>query len=150
MPARQRGNGIVIASLPQHQLREQHVALGADARLDLVRYLAQRALGFLQIAALVPHLAEIEPRLVAHRFGGLAREQRLEYLAGLDVLAERQVQPAEQQLRLALGVRQPVELLRREQPRDRIEIIVLVEIEEHVAVLQILDVVRRQAVRDRA
>ena len=86
-----------------------------------------------QIAALVPDLAEIEPRLVAHRFGGLAGEQRLEYLAGLDVLAERQVQPAEQQLRLAFGVRQALELLRSQQARDRIEIIVLIEIEQDVA-----------------
>ena len=99
-----------------------------------------------QIAALVPDLAEIEPRLVAHRLGGLAGEQRLENLAGLDVLAEREIQPAEQQLRLAFRMRQPLELLRRQQPGDRIEVVVLIEIEEDVAVVQILDVVRRQAV----
>ena len=79
-----------------------------------------------EIAALVPDLAEIEPRLVAHRFGGLAGEQRLENPTRLDVLAEREVQPAEQQLRLAFRVRQPLELLRRQQAGDRIEIIVLI------------------------
>ena len=39
-----------------------------------------------------------------------------------------------------------LQLPRREQPRNRIEIIVLIEIEQHVAVVQILHVLRRQAV----
>ncbi len=146
MPALERRDGLVVAALAQLQLREQHVALGADARLDLVGDLAQRALGLGEVAALVPDLAEIEPRLVAHRFGDLAGKQRLENLARLDVLAEREIQSAEQQLRLALGVRQPLELLRRQQARDGVEVVVLIEVEEDVAVMQVLDVVGRQAV----
>ena len=150
MPGLQRRDGLVVAALAEHQLREQHVALGADARLNLVRHLSQRALGLLEVAALVPHLAQIEPRLVAHGLGDLAREQRLENLARLDVLAERQIQPAEQQLRLALGVREPLELLRRQKPGDRVEVVVLIEVEQHVAVVQILARRAAAARRDRA
>ena len=46
-------------------------------------------------------------------------------------------------------MRQPVELLRGQQAGDRVEIIVLIEIEEDVAVVQVLDLVRRQSVRIR-
>jgi hypothetical protein len=147
VPALQRRDGLVVFTLAQLQLREQHVALGADARLDLVGDLAQRALGLLEVAALVPDLAEVEPRLVAHRLGGLAGEQRLENLACLDMLAEREIEPAEQQLGLAFRVRQPLELLRRQQPSDRIEVVVLIEIEKDVAVMQVLHIVGRQAIR---
>ena len=95
MPVAQCRNGIVIAFLPHHQLREQHVAFGADPRVDLVRDLPQGTLGLLKIAALIPDLAQIEPGLVAHRFGRVLVEQRLEYPAGLDMLAQRQVQAAQ-------------------------------------------------------
>src|SRR5712672_3968421 len=78
VPAAERRDGVVVAILPHHQLREQHVALGADARVDLVRNLAQRALGFAQVAALTPDLAQVEPGLVAHRFGSILIQQRLE------------------------------------------------------------------------
>jgi len=57
MPGLQRRDRVVVAALAQHQLRQQHVTLGADARLNLVRDLFQRALGLLEIAALIPHLA---------------------------------------------------------------------------------------------
>ncbi len=36
-PAAQRRNGVVVAPLAHHELREQHVAFRVDARVDLVR-----------------------------------------------------------------------------------------------------------------
>jgi hypothetical protein len=71
---------------------------------------------------------------------------RLENLARLDVLAEREIKSPEQELRLALGMREPLELLCRQQAGNGIEVIVLIEVEKDVAVMQVLDVVRRQAV----
>ncbi len=110
MPIAQGRDGIVVALLAHHQLREQHVALGVDARIDLVRHLAQGAFGLLEVAALIPNLAQIEPGPVAHRFGGVLLQQRLEDPARLHMLAQRQIQAAQQQFRLALGVRNAVEL----------------------------------------
>ena len=146
LPIAQRGNGVVVASLAHHELREQHVAFRVDARIHLVRYLAQRPLGLFQIAALVPNLAQIKPGAVAHELGSVLLEQRLENSARLDVLAEGQVQASEQQLRFFLGVRNPPQLPRSQQAGDRVEVVVLKEIEQHIAVGQVLYLMRRQPV----
>ena len=62
------------------------------------------------------------------------------------MLAERQVQTSEQQFGFFLGVRNPSQLPRRQQARDGVEVIVLEKIEQHVAVGQVLDRMRRQTV----
>ncbi len=145
-PIAERGDGVVVAPLAHHELRQQHVSFCVDARIDLVGNLAQCALRFLQITALIPNLAEIKPGPVAHEFGGVLFQQGLEYPARLDMLAQGKIQAAEQQFGLLRGVRNPAQLPRRQQAGDRIKIVVLKEVEQHIAVGKILDFMRRQPI----
>ena len=106
--------------------------------------LTDRVLGAVQIAARVPHLRQVEPGAVAHPGGNVRRQQLLEARTGLVVQPERQIQAAQEQLRLRLVVRQEVPMLIRIQARDRLEIVVRVDVEENVAVVQIADARRRK------
>ncbi len=52
--------------------------------------------------------------------------------------AEGEIEAAEQELRFRRMVRQELPFLVRVQARDRLEVVVLVEVEEDVAVVQVL------------
>jgi hypothetical protein len=60
------------------------------------------------------------------------------------VHAKRQVQTAQQQLAIGIVVRRPVPLPIRIEPCQRFEVLALVEIEQHVAIVQIAHDRRRQ------
>ena len=70
-----------------------------------------------------------------------------EALAGLVVQTQRQVQAAEQQLRIQLVVRQLMPVLVGEQPGQGLEVVLLVVVKQHIPVLQILHANRRQLLR---
>ncbi len=109
-------------------------------------HLANRLLRAIEIAARVPDLREIEPRAIAHAFRRLRRQQLFEALAGFVVQTEREIQPAEQQLGFVVMMRELAPLLVGIEARDRFEVVLLIEIEEDVAVMKILDLRFRQSV----
>ncbi len=108
--------------------------LGRQAPLHLV----DRLLCAIEIAARVPDLREIEPRAIAHAFGRLRRQQLLEAGAGFVVQAQRKIETAEQQLRFVLVMREKTPLLIGVEARDRLEVVLLIEVEEDIAVVQVL------------
>jgi hypothetical protein len=125
------------------------VAFRLDIDRESARRLAKRPVGLFVKAGRIEHLAEVEPGLVAN---GLRRrcigEKPLENFTRLAVLAERQVEAAAQELGIACMRNEPALVAVSREPDQRIEIVLLVEMEQYVAVVQVLDLHRGQP-RDR-
>ena len=91
-----------------------------------------------KIAALLPDLREEEPRaVVQRRLDGLL-QHALEDFAGEPMLAVRQIQAAEHELGFGAVMLELAALLCREQARQRREVVFLEELEQHLAVREIL------------
>src|SRR5690606_23166133 len=89
---------------------------------------------------------EPEPRAVAHLLRRRrVRQQALEDLARLAMLAQRQVQAAAQQLGVARVRREPALVAIGREADQRLEVVLLVETEQYVAVVQVLHLHGRQA-----
>src|SRR5690606_8655886 len=98
---------------------------------------SERSFGLGEIAALPPDLGEEEPCAIAHARIAVLGEHALENISGLPMLTVGQVQPAEQQLRFGRMRGHLVSLDRGEQPHERVEVILLIEMEQHFAVREI-------------
>ena len=105
LPVVQQRDGFVEALLAHEDVAEQVHALGFEIRREPALHFLDGAFGAIEIAARVPDLAEIEPGAVAHALGHRLGQQRFETLAGLVVQAERQIEAAEQQVRLRIVMR---------------------------------------------
>ena len=143
-PQRQHPDRLVIATLVHQHVAEQQLFLRLELRRHPPVHLAQRRVGLLEIAPRVPHLRQVEPGAVAHPGGHLVGQQPREALARLVVHAEREVQPALEELRLIQVMRHAVPVLVGEEAREGLELLVLVEIEERIAVVQVADAGDRQ------
>ncbi len=143
----QKPDGLIEATLAHENVGVQVLALGFElGRHPAVDFL-QGISGLVQITARVPDLREIEPRPVAHTRRNIIRQQGLEALAGLVVHAERKIESAEQQLPLGFMMRNVIPMLVRREAGDRLEVVVLEEIEEHIAIVKIANPRLRQLLR---
>ena len=126
----------------QH-LRFEQVALGLEIARQRALDRGERVRGLLQIVALIPDLREIEPGAIADIERHVVVQQRAENAARFFVLAERQIQAALEQLGFDGVMREAIEILRGAEARQRLHVVVLVEVEQHVAPVQILHDLRR-------
>ncbi len=102
LPVGELGDRLVVALPVQEALRDQQPPLGLEFLGQRAGGLAQRPVGLLVLAGRIEQLAEIEPGAALHVRGRRrVREQPLEDLARLAVLAERQVETAAQELGVA-------------------------------------------------
>ena len=92
LPALQSRDGFIVALLAHQHIDQQMRALGFQLRRQLALDAVQRLLAAIEVAALVPDLAKIEPGFVAHARWNVVAEQRLEARSGLVVHAELQIQ----------------------------------------------------------
>ena len=95
-----------------------------------------RLFGLGQEAALIADLREVEPRAVAHRGRCAALDQLRKDLAGFAMQAVRQQHPAAQHLGLVGMLRDAAEMLRHHQAGHRAEVVLLIELEQRVAVVR--------------
>ena len=146
-PARQQADGLIVTSLVHQHVAEQQFLLRLQLRGHAPVHLAQCRIRALEIAARVPHLRQVEPGAIAHSGGHIVGQQPLEALARFVVHPERQVQPALEQLRFLRMVRHAAPVLVSEQSREGREVIVLIEVEQRVAVVQITDMRDRELLR---
>jgi hypothetical protein len=126
---------------------EQQLLARLKVRGHAAVYPAQGTFGLVEVTARVPHLRQVEPGAVAYSRGHIVGEQSFEELPRFVVHAELQVEAAHQQLRLIRMVRQAVPVVVGEQARQRVELFVLVVVEECIAVVQIADARDRQLLR---
>jgi len=108
---------------------------------------AQGLLRFVEVPPRVPHLGQVEPGTVAHAGRYVPGQQCLKALASLVVHAERQIQAPEQQLAFILVMWDQLPLLIGHEARDRLEVLILIEIKEYVAIVQIANTGNRQLLR---
>ena len=146
LPVRQLGDRLVVLLPVQESLRDQEAALRLLVDRKRSCRLAQRPVGLLVEPGRIQDLAEVVPGLVAHGLGcRRVRQQALEDFARLAMLAEREVEAAAQELRIARMRGEPALVAIGGEPHERVEMVVLVEIEQHVAVVQVLHIDGRQA-----
>ena len=136
-----RGGAGEVATGHQ-QLGLQQTALFDQSRWKSALDARQCRLGLAVEAALVANLGQVEPGPVAHRRRRAFLDQRGEDLTGLVVHAVRQQQAAAQHFGFVAMRRQAVEMLRSHQPGDGAEVLVLEKVEQGVAVVQGLDLLR--------
>ena len=128
---------LAIAAQAHQHVGFQQAALGlqlAGQRLPDQPEISQRRF---VVPALVTDARQIEAGPVAHGVRHRTREQAIEDALRLGVQAERQVQAARQQFGFGRVMAQAAEVAGRFQPHDRFEVVVLEEMEQHVAVVEI-------------
>ena len=133
----QRAHGLAEATL-----RHQHVR-GKQSALRLERARQRRAnaleaapcLGV--VAALVADASQVEVRAVADRLRYRSGQQPVEDPRGLGVQSQRKVEAARKQLGFRRVMLDPVQVARHLEAHQRVEIIVLEKVEQHVAVIEV-------------
>jgi hypothetical protein len=146
LPVRQFRDRLVVAAAVEKSLRDQEPAFRLHFLRQRAGGLAQRPVRLLELAGCIQELADVEPGAALHvRRRRRVREQLLEDFARLAVLAERQVQAAAQELRVARVGREPALVAVGREPHERGEVVLLVEMEQDVAVMQVLHFHGRQA-----
>ncbi len=102
----------------------------------------ERLFGLGQHAALVADLREIEPGAIAHLRARALLDQLREDRAGFAMQAVGEQHAAAQDLGLVAVLGDALEMLRDHQRGDRGEMMVLEEVEQRIAVVRRLDLVR--------
>ena len=138
-PRLERRQRLGEPALLHEHLGVEHLPLGLELLGQLAGDARERRLGLGQIAALLPDLREEEPRAIVQRRLDRLLQHALEDLAGEPMLAVRQVQAAEHELGFGAVMLELAALLRREQARQRREIVFLEKLEQDLAVGEILD-----------
>ena len=141
----QRNRAIEIAAVDQ-QLRLQHRCLALDVLWQVVADVVERSLRLIEVPALAPDLREKEPGPVANFRIDVVRQQALEYIRRLEVMSVGEVQATLEQLRLRRMLLQLLLLLCGQQANDGREVVLLVEVEKHLAVMRFLYDDRRRLV----
>jgi hypothetical protein len=138
-PGLERGQGVREPALLHEHLRVEHLPLGLELSGELVADARERRFGLREIAALLPDLREEIPRAIVQSRVCVLLEHALEDLAGQPMLAVRQIQAAEHELGFGAVMLELTALLRCEQARQRREVVLLKELEQHLAVGEILN-----------
>jgi len=145
-PALERRRRLGKPPLGHQHVRSEQVPLGLEGRRQRAANVREVARRSVEIAALVADAGEVEVRAVADRLRHRPGEQLLESPRRLGVHAQRQVQAPGEQLCVERVVLEPPELARDFEPHQCVEIVVLEEVEQHVAVVQVADLGRRRQV----
>ena len=138
----QHGRGASEVATCHQKLGLQQAALFDKRQRQLAFDARQGGLGLAVEAALVANLRQVEPGPVAHRRCCALFDQRGKDLPGFAVHAVGEQQAAAEYLGFIAVRREAVEVLRCHQPGDGAEMLVLEEVEQGVAIVQGLDLLR--------
>ena len=148
VPDPKRGRRVGVTAERHEDVRLEQATLGLELARQRALNPREIARGLLVVTALIADPRKIEERAIRDGRVEAAGQQAVENAVGFRVQAERQVHSAGEHLGFRGMIRQPAEVPCSLEAHDGIEIVVLEELEQHVAVVQVANLAPRRFLCD--